>query len=279
VTLVEQNPSSTSRMQYRIGGDPWTDYTVPFKLDRNDYPSGSLVQARAMPLTPFYTSSTTTLRTLGAEAPAVTGGAVGSFSAPTGEEFMVTNLGSGGSSDYFAWGRDAWTYDEAMSFGDPSLAPVLSKSWLNYTASAFNNVKAGERFQIGTLDYFNGSIAGGSSAEQVTFTADLDFKMNGVAASTLLDFDFELVNVINMLNPNDPWADADFVKLANPIASQILTFQGIDFQFQLEFGETTADGISLFNEFYVLEGRSAATRLYGTLVEVGSPGFNSTGKP
>ncbi len=280
VTLVEQNPSSTSRMQYRIGGDPWTDYTVPFKLDRNDYPSGSLVQARAMPLTPFYTSSTTTLRTLGAEAPAVTGGAVGSFSSPTGEANMVTNIGSGGSSDYFAWGRDAWTSAEMKSFGkNLSNAPVLSKSWLNYTSTSFNSVKAGERFQIGSLDYFNGTIAGGSGADKITFTAELDFKMNGVAASTSLDFDFELVNVLNKLNPKDPWADADFVKLSNPIASQILTFQGMDFRFQLEFGETTADGISLFDEFHVLEGRSAATRLYGTLIEVASPGFNTTGKP
>lgn len=275
VTLIEQNAGSVSRMQYKIGGDPWMDYSGPFKLDRADYPSGALVQARAVPLSEFYTSSTTTLRTLGVEEPAVTGGAVGSFSNPTGEEFMVTNIGSSGSSDYFEWGRDTWTNEEAWSFGDPSLAPVLSSSWLNYTSTAFNNVKAGNRFQIGTLDYFNGTIAGGSGAEKITFTANLDFKMNGVNASTSLDFDFELVNVLNALDPNDPWADADFVKLSNPIASEILTFRGIDFRFQLEFGETTSNGISLFDEFHVLEGRSSTTRLYGTLVEVGSLNFNN----
>jgi hypothetical protein len=261
-------------MQYKIGGDPWMDYSGPFKLNRADYPAGALVQARAVPLSEFYTSSTTTLRTLGVEEPAVTGGAVGSFSNPTGEEFMVTNIGSSGSSDYFEWGRDTWTDEEAWSFGDPSLAPVLSSSWLNYTSTAFNNVKAGKRFQIGTLDYFNGTIADGSAAEKITFTANLDFRMNGVNASTSLDFDFELVNVLNALDPNDPWADADFVKLSNPIASQTLTFRGIDFRFQLEFGETTANGISLFDEFHVLEGRSATTRLYGTLVEVGSLSLN-----
>ena len=119
---------------------------------------------------------------------------------------MVSNLtGNGASSDHFAWGRDAWTYDEARSFGDPSQAPELSKSWLNYTATSFNNVKAGQRFQIGTLDYFNGSIVGGSAADKVTFTADLDFKMNGVNATKSLDFDFERVNTINRLDPKDPW--------------------------------------------------------------------------
>jgi len=275
VTLLEQNPGSVSRMEYKIGGDPWTNYTVPFKLDRNDYPSGALVQARAVPLSEFYTSSTTTLRTLGVEVPAVTGGAVGSFSNPTGEEFMVTNLTGSSSSNYFEWGRDAWTYDEAWSFGDPSLAPVLSKSWLNYTSTAFNNVKAGERFQIGTLDYFNGTIVGGSAAENVTFTANLNFNMNGVTASTALNFNFELINVLNQLDPNDPWADADFVRISNSIGSQSITFQGIEFRFQLEFGETSANGISLFDEFHVLEGQSATTRLYGTLVEVGSLSFNN----
>jgi hypothetical protein len=44
------------------------------------------------------------------------------------------------------------------------------------------NVKAGKRFQIGTLDYFDGTIAGVSTAEIITFTADPDFKMTGVNA-------------------------------------------------------------------------------------------------
>jgi len=99
--------------------------------------------------------------------------------------------------------------------------------------------------------------------------------MNGVTASTALNFNFELINVLNQLDPNDPWADADFVRISNSIGSQSITFQGIEFRFQLEFGETSANGISLFDEFHVLEGQSATTRLYGTLVEVGSLSFNN----
>lgn len=94
--------------------------------------------------------------------------------------------------------------------------------------------------------------------------------MNGVNAPTSLNFDFKLVNVINMLDPSDPRADADFVELSSPIASQKIIFHGIGFRFQLEFGETTGDDIKLFDEFHVLEGRSAVTRLYGTLIEVES---------
>jgi prepilin-type N-terminal cleavage/methylation domain-containing protein len=273
VTLINQNADSLSRMEYKIGGDPWTDYTGAFKIDRKDYPSGALIQARAVPLSEFYTSSTTTLRTIGIETPSVTGGAIGSFSDPIGKGGMVTNLNGGGSSSYFEWGRIV--RNDGGNYSAPSDAPSLSRSWLSYSPTTFSNVESGQRFEIGSLDYYNGTILGASGADAVTFTADLSFNMNGVAASTTLDFNFELINVINQLNPDNLWADADFVKLSSPIASQTITFQGIDFRFQLEFGETTGDGISLFDEFHVLEERSATTRLYGTLVEVGSLSFNN----
>jgi len=80
--------------------------------------------------------------------------------------------------------------------------------------------------------------------------------------------------VANQLDPANPWADADFVRLADPVASQRLTFNGVEFEFQLEFGETTSSGISYFDEFHVLESKSATTKLYGTLIEVGSISFN-----
>lgn len=260
VTLIEQNPSSLATMQYKVGDEPWTDYTGPFPLNRDDYPGGALVQARAVPLNDHYTPSTTSLRTLGVEAAVVTGAAEGSFSNPVGEKDMVSNLNNGGSSNYFEWGLDT--------------APGHMKSWLDFSAADFHSVAAGERFQIGTLDYYNGTIAGGTAADHITFTANLNFDMNGVNASTAFDFDFDLINVPNRNDPNDPWADADYVQLADPMASQTITFQGIEFLFQLEFGETSANGISHFDEFHVLEGHSSSTKLYGTLIEIGSVNFN-----
>lgn len=275
VTLTDQNSSSISRLQYRIGGDPWQDYAGPFSVSRDDFPTGALVQARSIPIDPYYLSSTTTLRTLGIETASITGNANGSFSNPAGESNMVTNLNSSGSSsDYFSWGRDFWTSSELASFGGASKAPILSKSWLDYNAGTFTNVGAGDRFEIGTLSYFNGTIVGGTGANQISFAADLQFNLSGVNASTTFQFDFELINVTNQNNPADPWADADFVRLSDSIASQRLTFNGVEFEFQLEFGETTADGISYFDEFHVLENRSATTKLYGTLIEVGSISFN-----
>lgn len=70
-------------------------------------------------------------------------------------------------------------------------------------------------------------------------------------------------------------ADADFVRPSNPVANQTRSFRGIDFRFRLEFGETTSNGISLFDELHFLEGRNASTRLCGTLIEAGSLNFNN----
>jgi hypothetical protein len=262
VTISDLNPNSISKLQYRIGGDPWQDYTAPFSLVRDAYPSGALVQARAVPKDPNYVASTATLRTLGVETAAITGSSVGTFANPIGEKHMETNLVNGLSSDYFEWGKA--TPDNSNT--------KFSKSWLGYNGLGFSKVNPGKRFQIGTLDYFNGTIVSNTGATAVSFAVDLNLAMNGVAAKSTFDFDLELINVAN--KGKDAWEDADFVRLANPIATQTVTFNGIKFQLQLEFGETTAAGISHFNEFHVLENERASTRLYGTLVEVGTISFN-----
>ncbi len=262
VTIIDLNPSPISKLQYRIGGDPWQDYTGPFSLVRDAYPSGVLVQARAVPKDPNYVASTATLRTLGVETASITGASIGTFSNPIGEKHMDTNLAKGLSSDYFEWGK-ATPGNSNNKF---------SMSWLNYSGLGFSNVPSGERFQIGLLDFYNGAFHSKNGATQVSFAVDLNLTMNGVAAKSTFDFDLELVNVAK--NGRNDWDDADFVRLANPVATQMVNFSGIQFQLQLEFGETTAAGISYFNEFHVLENELASTRVYGTLVEVGTISFN-----
>ncbi len=271
VTISNLNPSSISKIEYRIGGDPWQTYTGPFTLNRDGHPSGALIQARAVPIDPHYLASTATLRTLGVETPSIAGNSGGSFSNPLGEQNMITNLVSGGSSNYFAWGRDYLLKGETL---DPLALGQLKQSSLKFEGLSFNGLSSGERFEIGSLSYYNGSILEGSAANSVSFATDLNFTMNGVAVSTSFHFDFELINVINKNNPLDPWADADYVRLATSTASEILNFNGIQYRFQLEFGTSTPAGIALFDEFHVLEGRTATTKLYGTLVEVGSVNFN-----
>lgn len=262
VSISDLNPNSISKIQYRIGGDPWLDYTGPFSLVRDGYPSGVLVQARAVPTDPNYIASTATLRTLGVETASISGTSVGTFSNPIGDKQMETNLVNGLTSDYFEWGKDTSENSNTK----------LSKSWLDYDGLSFANINTGQRFQIGMLDYFNGAILGNTGATEVSFAVDLSLALNGVAVKSSFDFDLELVNVEN--KGANEWEDADFVRLADPIASQIITFNGIQFQLQLEFGETSSSGISYFNEFHVIENEQASTRIYGTLVEVGTVSFN-----
>jgi prepilin-type N-terminal cleavage/methylation domain-containing protein len=278
ITIADQNSSAISKIEYRIGGDPWQTYNSPFTLARAAYPSGTLVQARAVPKDPYYLASTATLRTLGVETASIDGNTVGSFSNPSGDVNMVTNL-SGNTSNRFAWGREYYTQEEVDNFfsGDSNAAAAvnLSKSWLDYQAQSFNTVQPGKQFQIGTLNYFNGTIVVNTGATSVSFTANLDLKMKSVSTQASFDFQFELLNQPNYEDPNDPWRDADYVKLASPYASQTISFAGIEYSLQLEFGETSAAGLSLFDEFYVLEGMSASTRLYGTLIETQTIDFNN----
>ncbi|MEM9016058.1 MAG: choice-of-anchor K domain-containing protein, partial [Verrucomicrobiota bacterium] len=260
VTLTDLNPPGVSTLEYRIAGGPWLSYAGPFTLSRDDYPTGAMVQARAMPTNPYYNASTTTLRTMGIEPLSITGDADGEFYDPTGESGMVTNLTGGARSDYFNWGDDSDSNH--------------SKSYLDYTATTLGQISGQDRFRVGTIDYFNGTIANDSGATAISFSVNLDLDINSIAVSTTFDFDFELVNTAN--DSSDPWGSADFVRMSQPIATEIIDINGVGFQLQLEFGETTENGISYFDEFHVLENSSAATQLYGTLIEVGTIDFNQT---
>lgn len=267
VTLIDPNAPGLATLQYRVNGDPWQDYSGPFSVDRNDYPLGATIQARAVSNDPYYLSSTSTLRSLGIEAAAIDGLVEGKFSRPTGDSGMVTNLNGNSSKSYFEWGSTE---------GGTAGGVTLSKSWLDFNGLAFTTTATGTRFEVGSLDYFNGTILSGTGANSVSLAVDLNLDIQGYRGNHAFHFDLDLINVANANDPNDLWADADYVKLANAVASEKVVLNGIEFQFQLEFGETTTDGISYFDEFHVLEGRDASTKLYGTLVEVGSVDFNTS---
>lgn len=272
VTLTDLNSASISSLEYRVGNGPWLPYHGPFTLDRSQYPEGAHIEARAVALGEYHETSSVSEHHLGVERPVISGQSKGSFSNPTGDRNMLTNLAPGASSDYFAWGRDYLLPGENV---DANTRSQLKQSSLKFDGLNFNDLTSGERFEIGTLTYFNGTILSDTGANSISFTTDLNFIMNGVAVATSFAFEFELINVANQYNPNNLWADADYVRLASPTASELLNFNGILYKFQLEFGESSAAGVALFDEFHVLEGRSATTKLYGTLIEVGTVSFQN----
>lgn len=271
VTLTDLNPPGVSKMQYRTASGSWQDYTGPFPLTRNDFPSGAMVEARSIPTDPNYLASTATLRSLGVETPSVAGASVGNFSNPTGDNTMRTNLSSGAASSYFEWGRDYLIDGETM---DKDEEARLKASHMSFAGNSFTATTNGDPFEIGDLSYYNGTVVTGTAANAIQFSTNVSLNLNGYTASANFTFDFNLINTVNKNDPNDPWADADYVQLRRSIASEPLDFNGVLFQLQLEFGETTSQGFASFNEFHILEGKKATTKVYGTLVEVGTVNFN-----
>lgn len=253
VSLGNSNQPGTSTTRYRVNGGAWQDYSDPFLLKRQDYPSGATIEAQAVSSgSPYYLASTVSSRTLSNESLNLTGNTSGEFHDPTGPSGMLTNLPSGSSSSYFEWG-------DGNGAG-------RSESWMDFAGSSFTDVAEGERFNIGSLTYYNGTIASGTGAETIDLDIALALDINGNIFNPYFDFGFELVN---SPNSSDEWASADYVRLMDPRASRTLVINDNEFEFRLEFGETSADGFSLFDEFHVLENKDASVNIYGTFVSLG----------
>lgn len=266
VTIANPNDPAVSEIEYQLNAGAWQPYSGAFIIDRDDYPSGVTILARATPTASYYLASPSSSSLISAESVKISGDATGSFHDPVGGKDLASNLTNNTSNSYFDWGLDK----PADGSGNPSDYAKYSPSSLAYQKSSFNTLGIGESFVVGVLDYYNGTIISGTGADQISLTVDLDLDLNGTTATSTFDFDFELINVANQNDPGNLWQDADYVKLAQPVANESIIIDGVEFKLKLEFGETSKNGIALFDQFYVLENAKAKTSLYGTLVEVGA---------
>ncbi|MCB1229269.1 MAG: type II secretion system protein [Verrucomicrobiae bacterium] len=272
VSLFNPNDPENSIVQYRVNGGPWTDYVLPFELNRWNYLAGANIEARTISSgSPYYLTGLTTNRFLPISPLDLTGEASGQFHDPTGQSGMVSNLSSGNSSSTFSWGEDQYSaltiLQNALLGGDP--LPELSQSWLHYNAGSFSTATPGERFVLGSLDYYNGSILENTGANTIDLQIGLNLDVNGSLFNPFFDFSFDLVNTLNVEDPLNPWPDADYVQVVNPSSSRTIIINDYEYEFRLEFGETSADGFSTFDQFHVLEGATASANLYGTFIEIG----------
>jgi hypothetical protein len=176
----------------------------------------------------------------------INGDVAGEFSNATGGQHMVT----GGSDNHFTWGTSA------IANQDPS--------WMLFNGSPFANVSNDTRFKLGELSYYNGTIKSGTGSEFVDIGIALTFA--GTAAPIDFNFTLELINSINIAG--NEVASADYVKLNNISSDFALSLGGVDYKLKLEFGETTNNGFSNLEEFFVFENSVASGALYGTLVPV-----------
>ncbi|MCB1236306.1 MAG: choice-of-anchor K domain-containing protein [Verrucomicrobiae bacterium] len=265
VTLQNPNDPSYSELQFRIDGGAWTPYNGSFTLDRATYGGGVTIEAMAIasagPYESYYQDSSTTAKLLGGVNVELTGTATGMFHDPTGLATMVTNLTGAAiaESSYFEWG------DDTPIPGDPRPA---KKSNLEFNGTGFSDLEEGTPFLIGDMDYFNGSIWADSGADTVNLGVDLNLNIGGLMLTPRFDFGLNLINTVNLETPGDPWPDADYVVIDNPTSSTQLFINDSIYEFSISFGETTPQGFALFDQFHVLEWKSANVKIYGSFTEV-----------
>ena len=200
----------------------------------------------------------------------ISGDASGWFTDAEGGEGLVASFGGDNlfTEEYSYSTESGWkTVTEVVGgsifdWGDPGNWGTGSNV-LSFRGAEFEDVSADEKFFIGNLDYYNGTIALSSAATAIDFTVELDF--GGTPA--LFDYQFDLLSTPNT---GDAWENADFVWFNDTQSSQTLNLYGVDYSLNLEFGQTTQYGYSNIDQFHVQEDRSASASIYATLVELGS---------
>ncbi len=260
VVIQDTNPGDDTIIEYRIGNGPWITYTGFLLLDRVDFSDGAVITSRATSEDPYYLASNNAIDIVGADPVQMLGEAEGLFSNPDGSSNMSTNLSRWNrSDDYFEWGRVTNSYGQTYYGYD--------KSWMDFDGLQTGDITSGERFQLGTLDYYNGRFVADTGADSVDLDLALTFNLGGNTYNTSFDYEFELINTINDSNNLLGWASADYVRINQSNSATQFEIEGITFELVLEFGDTTSDGFADFNEFHVKEQRGATSALYGTIID------------
>ena len=243
ISFENPNPPGASEIFYSIDNGAWELFAdEPITVG-----SGQAVAAYAVTLDPDNWNDSA----IGMEAYestfVITGSTSGLFSNPVGGPDMVT----GGWGNYFTWGSPATN----AGYTDPS--------WILYSGASFLDVMPGERFLLGSIEYYNGTIVGGTGATGLDLSITLSFA--GGNEDELFEYDLNLLNSPN-LPGNSQAESADYVQFGDIGAEIPATLGGIEYTLVLEFGETSENGFSTLDEFFVYEGESAIGELYGTLV-------------
>ena len=261
VTLADSdNEEGTSELRYKIVGrdeayegytlmpegtntDGFLVYSGAFDVVAADYPDGFGIQAYAHSPGGSHLPSPVAFDQID-ETPVLTisGSANGVFMNPTGGTRMVTNLNDGESSSYFEWGNGI-------------------NSSIEFTGSSFIDANEGERFLLGTIDYFNGTSRLSTTANSIDLALSLNFDLGEERA---FDFNLELINTPNDTETEE--GDADYVSLYSILSLSTTMIYDWDFDLKIEFGETTEEGFSTIDQFHVFEGESARGNIYGTLL-------------
>jgi len=178
---------------------------------------------------------------------------------------VVTGLGT----NNFTWGVGAPPPPSRLTFTGKPFDVNVTTGYV-YGPRARNDR---EVFSLGTLDYFNGTIQGGTGANSVRL--DVTTQVTSPVGTNPTTFQAPL-NLINSPNTSDPIASADSVFLPKNLPPVVMqTPGGAPITLEIPgFGTTTGSGFSTIDQFFVLEGGTATADLLGRFVPACEPIVN-----
>ncbi len=258
VSLSDPNPGDPSYIEYRMSHGPWQVYDQPFVIDSEIYEADVIVEARSKSDNIYYENSENSSSVIDYIPFSVIGEAEAEFHSAEGSWGLRWRQTA---DDNFYWGRTYNSYGRYIN--------GLSESFMQFDGEGNDDTEFGIRFDLGYLDYYNGSILANTGASSVKLDLDLDLVISGYDAATNFTFDFDLINTSNYGNyrgnGSDAWGSADYVLITQSSQTNYFNLQGTLLAFTLEFGDASSNGFAEFDEFHVLEERAADTRVYGTL--------------
>jgi type II secretory pathway pseudopilin PulG len=242
VYLTNENPTASSLIIYTLGDGDWHQYDGRAIM----VGPNSRLTAYTAANDPENWMDSAQESALYRSTFQIRGEAGGKFHDAVGGSNMVT----GGQGGFFTWGSAAGTPDP---------------SWLLFNGASFLDVNPEERFLLGEVSYYNGTIWSGTGANSVGM--DLSLAFGGTSQKYDFTYSLDLINTQNLAS-NTLDQNADYVRFGNIRSETPMTLGGIDYTLVLEFGETTANGFSTIDQFFVHEDRMATGRLYGTLIKI-----------
>lgn len=254
LVLTNSNPTGSSRILYSINSGAWEEYTSKLSIDAN-----SRVSAYAEAIdTGNYTDSYIVSEFFEGWDHRFSGKANGRFRCELGGPNMTTNHFEEKEIAHFDFGVPATGYE--------------TPSTLQFSGTPFNDVRPGQIFRFGTLDFYNGTIWSGTGAESVVLSMDL--ALTNPVDSESFRYSFSLLSTVNQ--GIDPDADADYVYLPNLSTPFSTTLDGVKYYLVLRLGYEGEDGFATLSSFHVHENEKAQGGVYAYFTAVEPEGFGET---
>ena len=247
LTFQNPNPIGSSQVIYSLQGGAFQGYSGAITIPPNTQVLAQVVSLNAQE----WSDSAPAAKFYQPVLLSIAGNLSARFQNPIGPPGMVQNISNGSSSSQFLWGQTTYIYNGQWY----DLGPQNS---LVFSGQSFQDANPGDSISVGTLDYYNGSILDGSQVESVDLIIDVNVT-SPLSLTLTVPYTFELINTVN--DAADPTGSADIVRIQSGSSFADQVIDGVRYQIELTFGNSTANGFTSIDQFHVLEGASASAEL------------------